>query len=51
MHAMGMLQAYVTPSVAAKQFQCHVRTIGRLKNHFQQTSTTSDRPRPGRPVC
>ena len=47
--ALGMLQANVTPSVAAKQFRCHVRTIGRLKNHFQQTWTTLDRPSPGRP--
>ena len=47
--AKGMLQSNVTPSVAAKQFRCHVRTIGRLMNRFQQTWTTSDRPRPGRP--
>ena len=47
--AIGMVQANVTPSVAAKQFRCHVRMIGRLKNRFQQTGTTSDRPRPGRP--
>ena len=42
--AIGMLQANVTPSVVAKQFECHVRTIGRLKNRFQQTWTTSVRP-------
>ena len=47
--AIGMLQANVTTSVAAKQFRSHVRTIGRLKNRFQQTWTTSDRRRPGRP--
>ena len=47
--AIGMLHATVTPSVVAKQFRCHVRMIGRLKNHFQQTWTTSDRPFPGRP--
>ena len=47
--AIGMLQAYVTSSVAAKQFRCHVSTIERLKNLFQKTWTTSDRPRPGRP--
>ena len=46
--AIGMLQANVVPSVAAKQFRCHVRRIGRLKNRFQQTWTTSDRPRAGR---
>ena len=44
-HAIGMLQANKTPSVAARQFHWHVRTIGRLKNPFQQTRTTSDRPR------
>ena len=49
--AIGMLQANVTSSVVAKQFQCHVRTIGRLKNHFQQIWTTSDRPRLDVPVC
>ena len=47
--AIGMLQANVTLSLAAKQFRCHVRTIGRLKNRFHQTWITSDRPRPGRP--
>ena len=46
--AIEMLQANVTPSVAAKQFRCHVRRIGHLKNRFQQTWTTSDRPRAGR---
>ena len=46
--SIGMLQANVSPSVAAKQIRCHVRMIGRLKNRFQQTWTTSDRPRPGR---
>ena len=43
--AIGMLHATVTPSVVAKQFRCHDRMIGRLKNRL----TTSDRPRPGRP--
>ena len=47
--AIRMLQANVTPSVAAKQFWCNVRMIQRLKNRFQQTWTTSNRPRPGRP--
>ena len=47
-HAIGLLKANVTPSVVAKRFRCHVRTIGRLKNHFQQIGTTSHRPRPGR---
>ena len=47
--AIGMLHATVTPLVVTKQFRCHARTIGRLKNRFQQTWTTSDRPRPGRP--
>ena len=47
--AKGMLHTTATPSEVAKQFRCHVRMIGRLKNRFQQTWTTSDRPRPGRP--
>ena len=47
--AIGMLQANVTPLVVAKQFRCHVRTFGRLKNRFKQTWTTSDRPHTGRP--
>ena len=44
-----MLHATVTPSVVTKQFRCHVRTIGPLKNRFQQTWTTSECPRLGRP--
>ena len=47
-HAIGMLNATVTPLVVAKRFRCHVRTIGRLKNRFQQNGTTSHRPRSGR---
>ena len=45
---IGMLKANVTSFIVAKQFRCHVRTIGRLKNRFQQIGTTSHRPRPGR---
>ena len=46
--AIGMLKANVTPLIVAKQFRCHVRTIVRLKNRFQQFGTTSHCPRPGR---
>ena len=46
--AIEMIKANVTPMVVAKRFRCHVRTIGRLKNRFQQIGTTSHRPRPGR---
>ena len=46
--AIGMLQDNMTPSVVAKQFRYHVRTIGRPKNRFRQIGTTSHRPRPGR---
>ena len=49
--AIGMLQANVTPLVVTKLFRCHVRTIGCLKNRFQQSGTTSHRPRPGLDVC
>ena len=38
--AIGMLKANVTPLIEAKQLQCHVRKIGRLKNRFQQIGTT-----------
>ena len=47
--AIGMLHATVTPSVVTKRFRCNVRTIGRLKNRFQQIWTMSECPRPGRP--
>ena len=39
--AIGMLQAKVTPLIVAKRFQCHVRTIRRLKNRFRQIGTMS----------
>ena len=39
--ALGMLQANVTPLVAAKRFRCHVRTIGRLKNKDNVTPSAS----------
>ena len=45
---IGMLKTNVTPLVVAKRFRCHARSIGRLKNRFQQIWTTSYRPRPGR---
>ena len=47
-HAIGMFKANVTPLVVAKRFRCLVRTIGRLKNRFEQIGTTSHRPSPGR---
>ena len=43
-----MLKANVTPLFVAKRFRCHVWTIGRLKNRFQQSGTASHCPRPGR---
>ena len=46
--AIGMLKANATPLLVAKQFRCHVRTVGRLKNRFKQIKTTSHHPRPGR---
>ena len=46
--AKGMFKANVTPLIVAKQFRCRVRTIGRLKNRFQQIWKTSHRPRLGR---
>ena len=45
--AIGMLKANLTPLIVAKRFRCHVRTVGRLKNRFQQIWTSSHRPRPG----
>ena len=46
--AIGMLQANVMPLIVAKQFRCHVRMLGRLKNRFRQSGTTSHRLRLGR---
>ena len=46
--AIGMFKANVTPLLVAKQFQCHVRSIGRLKNCFQQIGTTLQCLRRGR---
>ena len=38
-----MLQANVTPSVIDQQFRCHARMIERLRKHFLQFGTMSDR--------
>ena len=46
--AIGTLKANATPSIVAKRIRCHVRTIGRLRNRFQQIGTTSHCSRPGR---
>ena len=45
--AVEMLKTNVTPLIVAKQFRCHVRAIGRLKNRFQQIGTALHRPRLG----
>ena len=42
--AVERLHANVASSKIAQQIRCHVRTIGRLRNRFGQTGTTSDRP-------
>ena len=49
--AIRMLTANVTPLVVAKRFRCHVRTIGRLKNCFQQIGTTHTVRVQGVDVC
>ena len=46
--AIGLLKANVTPSIVAKRFRCHVRTIGCLNNLLQEIGTTSHFLRPGR---
>ena len=46
--AIGMLKANVTSLVVARRFRCHLRTIARLKNRFQESGTKSNRPRPRR---
>ena len=43
--AIEMLKAKATPLIVAKKFRCHVRTIERLKNLFNQIGTTPQRPR------
>ena len=48
LRALGMLQAGVSLSAAARQFRCNVSTISRLRSRYQATGSAEDRPRRGR---
>ena len=47
--AIGMLQTGSSNREVATAFGCHRMTIVRLRRRLQQTGTTRDRPRSGRP--
>jgi len=47
--AIGMLQVGQPKHQVAQCFGCTVRSIHRLWNRFNQTGSTSDHPRSGRP--
>ena len=47
--AIGMLQVGIPKEEIAERIGCTRRTINRLWSRFNETGTTSDRPRPGRP--
>lgn len=49
--AIGMLQVGIPKEEIADRFGCTRRTINRLWSRFNETGTTSDRPRPGRPLA
>jgi len=45
----GTIHWYASKRQVAQRFGCTVRTIHRLWNRFNQTGSTSDRPRSGSP--
>lgn len=47
--AIGRLHAGQRAAVIANHFNCSVRTIERLRQRFNATNSTDDRPRSGRP--
>lgn len=47
--AIGMLQLGATTGHVARTFGCSVVTVRNLRQRYQQTGQTSDRPRTGRP--
>ena len=47
--AIGMLEAGQTRQAVARHFDCHISTIYRLQERVQDTGSTRDRPRSGRP--
>ena len=47
--AIGRLHAGQAARVIANDFNCSIRTIERLRQRFNATNSTDDRPRSGRP--
>ena len=47
--AIGRLHAGQAARVIANDFNCSIRTIERLRQRFNATNSTNDRPRSGRP--
>ena len=48
-HAINMLNAGMTMDAVAMNIGCSTRAIRRLRQRFQTTGHTEDRPRSGRP--
>ena len=47
--AIGMLQAWQTPTAVARQLGCHFSTVARLSQHYQITGSMNNRPYTSRP--
>ena len=48
-HVIGMLNAGMTMNSVAMNIECSTRAIRHLRERFQATGRTEDRPRSGRP--
>uniref|UniRef100_A0AAZ3P769 Transposase Tc1-like domain-containing protein n=1 Tax=Oncorhynchus tshawytscha TaxID=74940 RepID=A0AAZ3P769_ONCTS len=48
-HALGMLQGGMRTADAAREINCNVRTVRRLRQHYRETGRIADRPHSGRP--
>ena len=49
-YAIGMLNAGMTMNAVAMNIGCCTRAIPHLRQRFQATGSTEDRPRSGRPL-
>ena len=47
--ALGMLQGGMRTVDVAREINCNVRTVRRLRQRYRETGWTADRPRSGRP--
>ena len=47
--AFGMLQGGMRTADVAREINCNVRTERRLRQRYNETGRTADRPRSGRP--